>query len=121
MLTYPEVVAAFEAKGWSVRLTDPDELLEGEPLPLEEEENDEESFFPESDDAAEEFVNTYEVVVDGKKLYFELLGNEVSKEIEFATMLRYDEEGAVVRPWFPEEFPVGVEEFVAAAETFYED
>lgn len=122
MLTYPEVVAAFEAKGWSVRLTDPDELLDGEPLPLEEgEEEDEEAFFPEQDDTVDEFVNTYEVIVDGKKLYFELLGNEASKEVEFATMLRYDDEGAVVRPWFPEEFPVSVEEFIHAAETFHED
>lgn len=121
MLTYPEVVAAFEAKGWSVRLTDPDEFLEGEPLPLEEEEENEESFFPEQDATVEEFVNTYEVIVDGKKLYFELLGNADTKEIEFATMLRYEEEDAVVRPWFPEEFPVSVEDFIAAAETFYEE
>lgn len=118
MLTYPEVVAAFEAKGWSVRLTEPDELLEGEPLRIEEEEG-ETLFSVENDE--DEFVNTYEVIVGGRKLYFEFLGPESSKEIEFATMLRYDEEEAVVRPWFPEEFPVNVEEFIEAAEHFFED
>lgn len=122
MLTYLDVVAALEAKGWGVRLMDPDEELDGDPGFPEDILDDDFVDSPEDDldDFGGEEV-LYELIVEGKKIYFEFIGVQSDDTFVEAAMFSYENNETIVQPFFTELKPETVDGYVEVAETFFED
>lgn len=121
MLKYLDVVAALEAKGWDVRKVDAEEVIGGPEAP-EDELDPEFVDAPDSDeiynyDGEDE---TYEIIVDGKRIYLEFVGVQPDGSVFEAAMFSYENNNTSVYPWFTETLPDTVDEYVIMAETFFD-